>query len=71
MSRKKLQVFPFMIEVEPDEVNPLSGCSHYGSGGMEKRITNTRFFLKHSFLKNSKSKGISVADSQVNLESLN
>lgn len=71
MSRKKLPVAPFIIEVESDEVNTLSDCSHWRSGGMGKRITNMRSFLKHSFFKNVKSNGICVADSQVNLESLN
>lgn len=40
-----------MIEVESDEVNPLSSCSHWRSGEMDKRITNMRSFLRHSFLK--------------------
>lgn len=58
-------------EVKPDEVKPQSGCSHWRLGGMDKRITNMRSFLKCSFLKNCKSNGICVADAQVNLESLN
>lgn len=59
-----------MIEVESDEVNPLSGCSQWRAGGMDKRITNMRSFLTGSFFKNSKRDGICVADSQDNLESL-
>lgn len=66
----KLPVSSLMTEVESDEVNSLSGHSHWRSGGKEKRITYMRSFLTHSFLKNSKSNGIHVAISQVRLESL-
>lgn len=54
MSRKKLPVSPFMIEVESDEVNSLSGCTHWRSEGMDKRITNMRSFLKCPFIKTVK-----------------
>lgn len=68
MNSKKLPLLPFMIEVESDEVNTLSGCHTVDQEAWIREWQIQDLSWHALFLKIVKGMEFFVADSQVNLE---